>query len=251
MDMFREFFKIGADISLFDGLEISREKELCNKYLGKFPVISISLKDVGGLSYKDALTRMSRIIKREARKHQYLLQSSKLSDIDKEELKNLFNGSLPEDIQEESLYSTVKEWYDGYRFGKIDVYCPWDVINYVSEHLEDREAAAKMYWINTSGNSIVKNLVKRADSMMRDEIEQLIDGGSINKEIKTELTYKDLDNPEDLRTDINKNNLWSILFTTGYLTMKRQPEDARNYELVIPNKEIHNIFVSQIKEWME
>lgn len=363
MDMFREFFKIGADISLFDGLEISKEKELCNKYLGKFPVISISLKDAGGISYKDALTRMSRVIKREARRHQYLLQSSKLSDIDKEELKNLFTGSLPEDIQEESLYllsemlykhygskvvilideydvpldkaysngyynemiehirsmfgealktndnlefavltgclriskesiftglnnfkictiadtayaeyfgftnsevmemleyygmgslyGTVKEWYDGYRFGKTDVYCPWDVINYISEHLEDREAPAKMYWINTRGNSIVKKLVKRADSMMRDEIEQLMEGGSINKEVKMELTYKDLDNPEDGRPDINKNNLWSILFTTGYLTMKKQPEDARNYELVIPNKEIHSIFVSQVKEWME
>lgn len=363
ISMLKSFFEIETDASLFDGLEIAKEKELCEEYLGKFPVISISLKSVEGVSYGNALTRMSAVIKKEMRRHQYLLDSNHLSDIDKNELAALFSEHLSENIQEnsiyllsemlhkhygrnvvilideydvpldkaysngyyssmvrylrllfgealktndylqfavitgclriseesiftglnnfkvrtvadtayagyfgftasevkkmleyyglESLYGTVKEWYNGYLFGKTGIYCPWDVINYTEEHLEDIETPPKLYWLGTSENAIIKMLVKRADSVTKDEIEQLIEGKSINKEIRQELTYQDLDKAESKNTDISKINLWSMLFTTGYLTMLYQPKDAKNYELVIPNKEIHDIFVTQVREWTE
>lgn len=151
----------------------------------------------------------------------------------------------------DSLYTEVKEWYDGYLFGKTNVYCPWDVINYASDHLADMEVPAKMYWVNTSGNDIVKMLLKRADSTMKDEIEQLAEGRSINKRIKTELAYPDLDMPQEGAPDINKNNLWSLLFTTGYLTAKEPSWNAKDYGLIIPNREIHDIFTSQISDWIE
>ena len=361
MDMIKCFFEMGSDQSLFDGLNISKEKDLCDQYQGKYPVISISLKDVDGRNYELALKKMAATLKKEIRRHQYLLEGEKLSEIDKNAVKHLFTDTLDETDQEESLYllsemlykyhgqkvillideydvsldkayskgyydemvdhmrglfgevlktnpnlyfavltgclriskesiftginnfkvhsiadtsydeyfgftdeevkkilsyyqietqyDVIKEWYDGYQFGKENIYCPWDVINYIADYLNDPQMQPKLYWLNRSGNYIIRQLIKRADANMREEIEQLIAGQSICKEIKIELTYKDLDIPEYGDNDASRNNLWSILYTTGYLTTRVC--DGRKYELTIPNREIHDIFVTQIKEWMQ
>lgn len=361
MDMIKCFFETGSDKSLFDGLNISKEKDLCDQYQAKYPVISISLKDVDGRNYEVALKKMAATLKKEIRRHQYLLEGDQLSEIDKNAVKYLFTDPLDETDQEESLYllsemlykyhgqkvillideydvpldksyskgyydemvdhmrglfgevlktnpnlyfavltgclriskesiftginnfkvhsvadtsydeyfgftdeevkemlfyyqiegqyDVIKQWYDGYRFGKENIYCPWDVINYIADYLNDSHMQPKLYWLNTSENYIIHQLIKRADANMREEIEQLITGQSICKEIKTELTYKDLDIPEYGDNDASRNNLWSILYTTGYLTTRSS--DGRRYELTIPNQEIHDIFVTQIKEWMQ
>ncbi len=363
MDMLKSFFEIGTDPGLFDGLEISGEKELCQEYLGKFPVISISLKDVEGRNLEEARDMLGSVLNEEALRFPYLMESMKLNSYEKARLEPLFSGEyqknsqltgglkiladslckhfgreviilideydVPLDkaytnhyyeemvqlirsmfsqalktnsslrfavitgclrISKESiftginnftvhsisdndydeyfgftdaevrkmlkyyemddLYETVRQWYDGYRFGKEEIYCPWDVLNYVREHLSDRTVPPKLYWINTSGNEIVRKLIKRSDAVMKQEIEQLIEGKSITKEIHTELTYKDLDESEQNEPDTRKENLWSILYTTGYLTMKEPSADARHYKLVIPNTEIREIFISQIQKWM-
>lgn len=361
MDMIKSFFEIGSDQTLFEGLRISKEKEICEQYQGKFPVISISLKDIDGRDYERSLKKIGTTLKKEIRRHQYLLEGDKLSDVDKDSIRHLFIDPIEEIEQEESLYllsemlykyhgkkvillideydvpldkayskgyyeemvehlrglfgevlktnpnlyfavltgclriskesiftginnfkvhtitdasydeyfgftdqevkqmlsdyhietqyHVIKEWYDGYKFGKENIYCPWDVINYIADYLSDSEITPKLYWLNTSGNYIIRQLIKRSDANMREEIEQLIAGESIQKEIKTELTYKDLDIPEYGDTDTSRNNLWSILYTTGYLTTKSC--DGKIYELIIPNREIHDIFVTQIKEWMQ
>lgn len=361
MDMIKCFFEMGSDQSLFDGLNISKEKDLCDQYQGKYPVISISLKDVDGRNYELALKKMAATLKKEIRRHQYLLEGEELSEIDKNAVKHLFTDTLDETDQEESLYllsemlykyhgqkvillineydvpldkayskgyynemvdhmrglfgevlktnpnlyfavltgclriskesiftginnfkvhsiadtsydeyfgftdeevkkilsyyqietqyDVIKEWYDGYQFGKENIYCPGDVINYIADYLNDPQMQPKLYWLNTSGNYIIRQLIKRADANMREEIEQLIAGQSICKEIKTELTYKDLGIPEYGDNDASRDNLWSILYTTGYLTTRVC--DGRKYELTIPNREIHDIFVTQIKEWMQ
>ena len=140
------------------------------------------------------------------------------------------------------MHNTVKEWYDGYRFGDTDVYCPWDVILYIDKLLVKRNLLPQDYWTNTSSNDIIKKLLERASSETRDEIEKLIAGESVIKQIKEELTYKELyDNIE---------NVWSILFATGYLTQHGEPV-GNMLKLAIPNKEIHNIFMSQIRIWMQ
>ena len=361
MDMIKCFFEMGSDQSLFDGLNISKEKDLCDQYQGKYPVISISLKDVDGRNYELALKKMAATLKKEIRRHQYLLEGEELSEIDKNAVKHLFTDTLDETDQEESLYllsemlykyhgqkvillideydvpldkayskgyydemvdhmrglfgevlktnpnlyfavltgclriskesiftginnfkvhsiadtsydeyfgftdeevkkilsyyqietqyDVIKEWYDGYQFGKENIYCPWDVINYIADYLNDPQMQPKLYWLNTSGIYIIRQLINRADANMREEIEQLIAGQSICKEIKTELTYKDLGIPEYGGNDASRDNLWSILYTTGYLTTRVC--DGRKYELTIPNREIHDIFVTQIKEWMQ
>ena len=361
MDIIKCFFETGSDKSLFDGLNISKEKDLCDQYQAKYPVISISLKDVDGRNYEVALKKMAATLKKEIRRHQYLLEGDQLSEIDKNAVKYLFTDPLDETDQEESLYllsemlykyhgqkvillideydvpldksyskgyydemvdhmrglfgevlktnpnlyfavltgclriskesiftginnfkvhsvadtsydeyfgftdeevkemlfyyqiegqyDVIKQWYDGYRFGKENIYCPWDVINYIADYLNDSHMQPKLYWLNTSENYIIHQLIKRADANMREEIEQLITGQSICKEIKTELTYKDFDIPEYGDNDASRNNLWSILYTTGYLTTRSS--DGRRYELTIPNQEIHDIFVTQIKEWMQ
>lgn len=361
MDMIKSFFEIGSDQTLFEGLRISKEKEICEQYQGKFPVISISLKDIDGRDYERSLKKIGTTLKKEIRRHQYLLEGDKLSDVDKDSIRHLFIDPIEEIEQEESLYllsemlykyhgkkvillideydvpldkayskgyyeemvehlrglfgevlktnpnlyfavltgclriskesiftginnfkvhtitdasydeyfgftdqevkqmlsdyhietqyHVIKEWYDGYKFGKENIYCPWDMINYIADYLSDSEITPKLYWLNTSGNYIIRQLIKRSDANMREEIEQLIAGESIQKEIKTELTYKDLDIPEYGDTDTSRNNLWSILYTTGYLTTKSC--DGKIYELIIPNREIHDIFVTQIKEWMQ
>lgn len=359
MSMMKSFFEIGCDRSLFDGLTIAEEGQLCEEYMGKFPVISISLKSVAGEDFETARSMVIAEIRREARRFQFLLGSSVLTAIDKNLylqladtdilddalpdsvlmnsllnlsallrkhyqqkviilideydvpldkafeqgyyekmvtlLKNMFQQALKTNdslyfavltgclrIAKESIFTglnnfkvlsitnvkfdeyfgftddevkgilnyyglmahggTIKQWYDGYRFGNVAVYCPWDVLCYCDELLSDKDAKPEAYWIHTSSNSIVKRFIRKANKRTRQEIERLIEGESISKTIRQELTYNELDS--------NIDNLWSVLFTTGYLTYQGEPEDGK-YQLTIPNLEINKIFVTQIKEWFE
>ncbi len=358
MSMLRYFFETGSDPSLFDGLKISKEKNLCDQYMGKFPVISISLKDICGTDFTMAKNMLRSTIGKEALRFPFLLQSEHLSEIEQKQYKalvnindigdftmsdNLLTDSLlllsltlqkhyhqnviilvdeydvPLDkayqtgyydemadlirkmfgkalktndslqlavltgclrISKESIftglnnfkiytvkdvlyneyfgftdteiremlayydkmdrYGMIKEWYDGYRFGDLEIYCPWDVISYCHELKMNPNANPQNYWVNTSSNDIIRRFVSIAKQSARNEIEQLIEGGSIKKKIHQELTYRDLDSGID--------NLWSLLYTTGYLTQCGQEENGMT-ELVIPNREINWIFVEQIREW--
>ena len=360
MSMMQTFFEMGCDKTLFDGLKISEEKELCQEYMGQFPVISVSLKGVEGQNFQEALAAMKWIIGQEALRFRFLLDSSRLSAEDKEIYRQLIevgkgesglfimsndtlgaslkilsdllcrhygkgvillideydvpldkafqygyydqmvsllrivfgnvlktNSSLyfavltgclriskesiftglnnlktltitnaqfdeyfgftDKEVREmlsyyelEEHYETMKEWYDGYRFGKTDVYCPWDAINFCDDLRADDEAYPQNYWSNTSGNAIVHRLLNKADSVTKNEIENLIAGNEIIKEIHQELTYSELDQSVE--------NLWSVLFTTGYLT-QRGRVDGRKYRLAIPNREIRELFITQIREW--
>ena len=139
-------------------------------------------------------------------------------------------------------YDSVREWYDGYRFGNLEVYCPWDVINYCDGLRDKSVSRPQNYWVNTSSNDIIRSFIRQANSVVRDEIELLINGGSIKKAIRQELTYRDLDSGIE--------NLWSILFTTGYLTQRGEDERGLT-ELVIPNREIQWIFTQQIRMWFQ
>ena len=360
MSMLKYFFEIGSDNTLFNDLEISKETELCAKYMGKFPVISITLKGASGRTFEEAMGMLRNIIGNEAMRFQFLLQSKQLTEIEHKRYEALINidktGSytmsdellkdsllilsqllqkhynqnvvilideydVPLDkayqsgyydamvelirvlfgnafktngslhlavltgclrISKESIftglnnfkvytvkdvrykeyfgftdqevkqmleyygftdqYNAVKEWYDGYLFGNLGIYCPWDVINYCGDLRDASVEKPQNYWVNTSSNNIIRKFIDRADSTTKDEIEQLIHGKSIKKKIRQELTYRDLDSKID--------NLWSILFTTGYLTQCGiQKGDFT--ELVIPNKEIQWIFEEQIQEWFE
>lgn len=357
MSMLRAFFEIGSKKALFDGLAISKEKDLCEAYMGKFPVISISLKNVGGLTYEEAVAAMKNVIGTEALRFSFLAESPALSETEKnlyqgyigveegrfqisddllpaslyllsmlltkhygretillideydvpldkafeggyyEKMVSLLRGMLGSSlktnsnlyfavltgclrISKESIftglnnmkvlsvtdvrfdeyfgftdeevkkmleyynlaehYETVKEWYDGYRFGNTDVYCPWDVISYCDQLRADPDAPPEDYWSNTSSNSIVRRFINKADRRTRDEIERLIAGEEIVKEIYQDLTYSELDKTID--------HLWSILFTTGYLT-HRGRSSRREYRLVIPNREIRELFIRNIREW--
>ena len=140
----------------------------------------------------------------------------------------------------EEHFAEVKEWYDGYHFGNADIYCPWDVINYVDDLVFDPKARPKAYWINSSGNDLVKRFIDKADMTTRDEIEELIAGHAVKKRIRMDLTYDEVDNTID--------NVWSVLFTTGYLTREGREMDGI-YRLIIPNKEVREVFVLQIREW--
>lgn len=139
-------------------------------------------------------------------------------------------------------FEETKEWYDGYHFGNVDVYCPWDVINYVDQLKYDQSVTPRDYWSNSSGNSIVRRLIDKADAQAKNEIEQLIAGACIEKDISQELTYDEIDSKID--------NIWSVLFTTGYLTQQGQTADGR-YRLMIPNKEISNLFIRKVREWFQ
>ena len=360
MSMLQTFLEIGCDKTLFDGLKISEEKELCQKYMGQFPVISVSLKGVEGQTFPEALAAMKYIIGQEALRFGFLLESDRLSDKDKDiyqqlteigkgtgslfamtndvlgtslktlsdllcrhygknvillideydvpldkafqygyydqmvsllrvmfgnalktnpslyfavltgclriskesiftglnNLKTLtitnaqfdeYFGFTDKEVKEmlayydlEEHYETMKEWYDGYRFGKTDVYCPWDVINFCDDLRADEDAYPQNYWSNTSGNAIVRRLIDKADSVTKNEVESLIAGDEVIKEIHQELTYSELDQSIE--------NLWSVLFTTGYLT-QRGRVDGRKYRLAIPNREIRELFITQIREW--
>ena len=364
MSMLKNFFEIGCDKTLFQGLKISEEKELCEKYMGQYPVISVSLKGVEGLSFHSAKEGLKSIIGREAMRFYFLLNSPKLREEDKKTYKQLIeinteakNGgmyAMSEDtltksfqalsdllymhygkkvillideydvpldkafqygyyqemvslirdflgsalktnnslyfavltgclrISKESIFTglnnlkvmsitnvqfdeyfgftdsevkemlnyydltdhfdLVKAWYDGYRFGNEDVYCPWDVISHCDNLRADPNARPQDYWSNTSGNAIVRRFIDLAGGKTKDEIERLIAGETIAKEIRQELTYSELDNSIE--------NLWSVLFTTGYLTQRGMAEEDKYY-LAIPNYEIKKLFIRQIREWFQ
>ena len=364
MSMLKSFFDIGTDETLFDGLYISGNKELCDEYMGKYPVIFLSLKGVEGLTYEEAFEAFVRIMGKEVNRVSFLADSDKLTQIEREQYKGLTiikNGRLAFDkeklisslqllsqllykhygkkavilideydvpldkafqngyynemvslirglfgqalktneflqfavltgclrISKESIFTglnnfkvmsitdsrfdeqfgftdsevkkllsdygmdshfdEVKEWYDGYHFGRADVYCPWDVINHVDHLRDDSDAKPQTYWINSSGNSLVRRLINRADSSTKDEIERLIAGEAIEKVIRQDLTYDEIENSID--------NIWSVLFTTGYLTkigeVKLPDSESYAYMLVIPNKEVREVFVLQIQEWFK
>ena len=149
---------------------------------------------------------------------------------------------LLSDYHLENRFRKVKEWYDGYRFGKADVYCPWDVINFVDRAKDDPEAKPEAYWINTSGNDLVKRFIDKAHKTTKNEIERLIAGEVIEKELRLDLTYEEIDQSIE--------NLWSVLFTTGYLTQVGRTEEGA-YRLVIPNREVREVFRLQINEWFK
>ena len=352
MSMLQSFFEIGKDKTLFDGLKISDNQELCEEYQGKFPVVSVSLKGINGATYEEARRFLIKTINEEARRLSVLSDSAELDETDHELLtqlkkKEMTNDSLVYSIREltellekhygrkvivlideydvplakanengyydemvllirnlfenalktnnslkfavltgclriakesiftglnnfkvysitdksfdetfgftdaevkellryygqEKYYETVKEWYDGYRFGNVDVYCPWDVINFCSDHLADPGLEPKNYWANTSGNSVISHFIDsvgKPQKLTRMELEQLVNGGIVQKEINSELTYKELYSSID--------NLWSTLFMTGYLTQRGEPSGNR-YNLVIPNREIRNIITNHI-----
>ncbi len=350
MSMLKAFFEIGCDKTLFDGLAISKETELCSDYMGRFPVVSVSLKGVEADSYEAARSMMVRVINREAKRLKSLLDGSRLSLDDQKMLASLMESNMDDAalnyslyeltellhnyyglkaiilideydiplakanakgyyrqmgalirsmfhqalktndnlyfavltgclrVAEESIftglnnpkifsitavrfdeyfgftdedvremlryyglgkrYDTVKEWYDGYRFGNVDVYCPWDVINYCDDLAADPETEPKDYWSNTSGNEIVRRFLAQADKgLAKGEIEALIAGETVTKEIHEDLTYDNLYNSGE--------NIWSVLLATGYLTM-RGKGPGKNIRLSIPNMEIRNIFTEQI-----
>lgn len=363
MNMLKAFFEIGCDKKLFDGLKILQETELCEQYMGQFPVISITLKGVDGLGYQEACAALRSIIGMEAMRFQFLLDSKKLSEeeramylqlievgnsqnavfamtdavmltslkvllrllskhygkkvillIDEYDvpldkafqggyydemvtlIRNLFSNALKTNddlyfavitgclrISKESIFTglnnlnvmtvtdeyfndsfgftedevkellayygreeaidTVREWYDGYEFGGLSVYCPWDVIKYTQALRKNPKALPKNYWANTSGNSLVKRFIYKADQTTKGEIERLINNERIVKVIKEELTYKELDDSID--------NLWSVLFSTGYLTQRGETaeEGDNKLQLAIPNKEIKRLFIDLVKEW--
>ena len=357
MSMLKSFFEIGADKSLFEGLYISGNKELCDAYMGRYPVIFLSLKGVDGLDFTTARRMLCAILKNELDRHYYLKTSDALTDEDRTLFIKMLQGSydniedsirmlskllfkhfgqkvvilideydVPLDkafqngyykemvslirglfgqalktneflqfavltgclrISKESIFTglnnfkvmsitdsrfdeqfgftdgdvrrllsdygmdshfdEIKEWYDGYHFGRADVYCPWDVINHVDHLRDDSDAKPQTYWINSSGNSLVRRLINRADSSTKDEIERLIAGEAIEKVIRLDLTYDEIDNSID--------NIWSVLFTTGYLTkigeVKLPDSESYAYKLVIPNKEVREVFVLQIQEWFK
>ena len=352
MSMLKNFFEIGADKTLFDGLMISKETALCERYMGKYPVIFISLKGVDGLNFEEACGALRRIIRAEASRFRMLLSSEKIADEDKqlflrilqekdtfddvrdslrmlssllkqcfsekvillideydvpldkafqhgyyEEMVSLIRGlfgqalktneflqfavltgclrvskesiftglnnfkilsitdarfdehfgfteaevnQLLTDYQLEEHLAETKEWYDGYRFGDTNIYCPWDVISYVDHISADPHAEPEAFWINTSGNDLVKRFIDKADKTTQNEIERLIAGEAIEKKVRLDLTYHELDSSID--------NLWSVLFTTGYLTKTGRAINGV-YKLVIPNREVREVFILQIQEW--
>ena len=362
MSMLKCFFEIGSDPALFAGLKIMQDKELCNKYMGKFPVISISLKSVDGLNYQSASIALRTIIGDEAGRFLFLKNSDKLSADEKEAymqlikvgssqggiyamseevaiaslktlsqllfkhygqkvillideydvpldkafqagyydemvalIRNMLGNVLKTNdylyfavltgclrISKESIFTgmnnlkvhtisdirydecfgftdgdveemlrsygltpykeVIREWYDGYRFGEMDVYCPWDVLNYCDELLADPSALPKNYWANTSGNELILHLLKKADQTTKDEMEELLADGTITKEIKQELTYRDIGDSVE--------NVWSVLYSTGYLTGEHVENTSTDvFRLKIPNGEIRNLFCGLVREW--
>ena len=355
MSMLKCFFEIGTDKSLFDGLSVSEEKALCETYMGKYPVVFVSLKGVDGLTFEDAYRRLRGIIREEALRLSFLKYSEELDAddlrsflrilseedtsadmvsslrmlcsllekhygqkpillIDEYDVpldKAYYHGYYPQMIDliramfqaalktnsslffavltgclrvsKESIFTGLnnlmvhsisdpsfdeyfgftdeevgkmlsdygleahhqeaREWYDGYRFGGQDVYCPWDVINYVYALRVDPQAEPKAYWLNTSGNAMVRELIsKSADGTTQMEIERLIEGETITKTLNEQLTHN------EIRSSIG--NIWSLLYMTGYLTTAQKPSGSR-YELRIPNREVRQIYMQQVLSWFE
>ena len=354
MSMLKHFFEIGADRTLFDGLAISEETELCEAYMGKYPVVFVSLKGVDGLTFDQAYQALCGIVVEEISRLRFLTDSDKLAADEKQYLEKMLKGKYEEAdiigslkklslllekhysrkvillideydvpldkafqhgyykemialirsmfgqalktndylqfavltgclrVSKESIFTGLnnlkvlsiadarfdehfgftdsevrqilndyglqehvaetKAWYDGYRFGNVDVYCPWDVINHVDRLVGEPGAKPQAYWINTSGNDLVRRFVDKADKTTQSEIERLINGEAIEKAVRLELTYNEIDDSID--------NLWSVLYTTGYLTRAGETEDGM-YKLVIPNREVREVFVLQIQEWFK
>ena len=362
MSMLKCFFEIGIDPALFDGLKIAQEKSLCEKYMGRFPVISISLKSVDGRSFESASVALRTLIGNEARRFAFLRNSTNLSNDEKESyaqltevgpaqggfytmtegmaaaslqtlsqllekhygqkvillideydvpldkafqagyydemvslIRNLLGNALKTNdslyfavltgclrISKESIFTglnnlkvhtisdvryneyfgftnaevdkllefyglpaykdTIRDWYDGYCFGDTDVYCPWDVINYCDELLAAPNTPPKNYWANTSGNDLIRRLLKKANLTTKNEVEELLNGGQITKRMKQELTYREVDDSIE--------NVWSVLYATGYLTGKHvEQEDADIFRLWIPNGEIRKLFYELVEDW--
>ena len=362
MSMLKCFFEIGIDPALFDGLKIAQEKSLCEKYMGRFPVISISLKSVDGRSFESASVALRTLIGNEARRFAFLRNSTNLSNDEKESyaqltevgpaqggfytmtegmaaaslqtlsqllekhygqkvillideydvpldkafqagyydemvslIRNLLGNALKTNdslyfavltgclrISKESIFTglnnlkvhtisdvrydeyfgftnaevdellefyglsaykdTIRDWYDGYCFGDTDVYCPWDVINYCDELLAASNTPPKNYWANTSGNDLIRRLLKKANLTTKNEVEELLNGGQITKRMKQELTYREVDDSIE--------NVWSVLYATGYLTGKHvEQEDADIFRLWIPNGEIRKLFYELVEDW--
>ena len=357
MSMLKCFFEIGTDKSMFDGLKIAENQELCAEYQGQFPVIFISLKSVDGLTFEAAAAALRTVIGREASRFQFLRDSDKLTKEDREWyeslihvdkglfdmedellagslknlsqllakhygrkvvilideydvpldkafqggyydemvslIRNLFGNALKTNdslqfavltgclrISKESIFTglnnlnvmtvsdpyfcdsfgftddnvkelleyyglgayhdAMRDWYDGYQFGNVSIYCPWDVIKYAQILLRDPEAEPENYWANTSGNGIIRRLLQKADQTTRDEVEQLINGESIVKTVRQELTYRDIEDSID--------NIWSVLYSTGYLTSRgRLP--GKQMKLALPNREVRELFIDLVKDW--
>ena len=362
MSMLKCFFEAGTDPALFNGLKIMQEKELCEKYMGKFPVISISLKSVDGLNYESASAALRTVIGNEAGRFRFLKDSDRLTNDEKEAyaqltevgssqggiytmtekmagaslqtlsrllarhygqktillideydvpldkafqggyydemvslIRNLFGNALKTNdslyfavltgclrISKESIFTglnnlnvmtmsdpyfcdsfgftddevrelldyyglvnfhdIVRDWYDGYRFGDTSVYCPWDVIKYVQILLKDKSAEPENYWANTSGNDLIRRLLKKANQSTKNDIECLINGGTITKTIRQELTYREIEDSID--------NIWSVLYSTGYLTCRRRVP-GKKMELALPNREVRDLFIDLVKDWFE
>ena len=362
MSMLKCFFEIGRDPALFEELKIAQEKDLCEKYMGKFPVISISLKSVGGLQYDSAVASLKTVIGNEAGRFRFLRNSDRLTNDEKEAYAQLtevgssqggvytmtekmaeaslqtlslllekhygqktillideydvlldkaFQGGYYEEmvnlirsllgnvlktndslyfavltgclrISKESIFTglnnlnvmtisdpyfcdsfgftedevtklldyyglddfhdTVRDWYDGYQFGDTSVYCPWDVIKYTQILLKDKYAEPENYWANTSGHDLIRRLLKKANQSTRNDVEQLINGETIIKPIRQELTYREVEDSID--------NIWSVLYSTGYLTCRRRLP-GRKMELVLPNREVRELFIELVKDWFE
>ena len=362
MSMLKCFFEIGSNPVLFEGLKIAQEKDLCEKYMGKFPVISISLKSVGSLKYDSAVASLKTVIGNEAGRFCFLRNSDRLTSDEKEAyaqltevgssqggvytmtekmaeaslqtlslllekhygqkaillideydvpldkafqggyyeemvnlIRNLLGNALKTNdslyfavltgclrISKESIFTglnnlkvhtisdvrydeyfgftnadvdellafyglsaykdTIRDWYDGYRFGDTDVYCPWDVINYCDELLADPGAEPENYWANTSGNDLIRRLLKKANQNTRNDVEQLINGGTIIKSIRQELTCREVEDSID--------NIWSVLYSTGYLTCRRRVP-GKKMELALPNREVRELFIELVKDWFE
>ena len=353
MSMLKCFFEIGGDKQIFDGLAISREKALCDAYMGKYPVVFLSLKDVDGLTFEDAYERLKQLIRNEAFRLAALRESTAITDeeksaylriisenstfaditgslrmfcallekhygqkvfllideydvpldkayahgyydrmidlirsmfglalktndslffavltgclrVSKESIFTGLNNLMVHSISDmnfdeyfgftdsevgdmlayyglESHHEEARKWYDGYRFGEQDVYCPWDVINYCYMLRVDPEAEPKLYWLNTSGNELVRSLIDKTKSgTTRMEVEELIAGNTITKQINEQLTHNEIKS--------SVNNIWSLLYMTGYLTIAQRPTGGR-YTLRIPNYEVKQIFMQQVLEW--
>ena len=353
MSMLKCFFEIGGDKSIFDGLTISRENALCETYMGKYPVVFVSLKGVDGLTFKDAYERLRVVIRSEAFRLGVLRDSTAISAEEKsayiriiEEkdtssdivdslkmlctllekhygqkvillideydvpldkayahgyyeqmidlIRAMFGAALKTNdslffavltgclrVSKESIFTGLnnlkvhsisdvkydeyfgftdqevgemltcyglenhhaetREWYDGYRFGEQDVYCPWDVINFCDDLRSDPQAEPKAYWLNTSGNDMVRSLIDCVESgTTQMEIEELIAGKTISKALNEQLTHNEIRK--------NVNNIWSLLYMTGYLTIAQKPSGG-NYLLRIPNREVRQIFTQQVLEW--
>ena len=354
MSMLKCFFEIGGDKRIFDGLAISREKALCDAYMGKYPVVFVSLKGVDGVTFEDAYGMLRVLLRAEMQRMHFLKDDPCIQEEEKSAfvrfldgqdtrsdvqdslrllsqllyrhygqkvillideydvpldkayhhgyynemvalIRGLFGQALKTNdylqfavltgclrVSKESIFTGLnnfdvnsivdiehdeqfgftdaevrqllmdyglqdhfaeaKEWYDGYRFGNADVYCPWDVINYAKKLHTDPNAEPQTFWINTSSNDLVREFVEIADKNTQNEIERLIAGEMIEKNVRLELTYAEVHQSID--------NLWSVLFTTGYLTQAgKTPEGA--YKLKIPNREVREVFILQIQEWFK